>query len=142
MIRDEGSRFGTLLNGAQVRLSFLRDGDVISLGKVELEFRTHSGDLGSTSQTNHSQLEGDAFFELMNRKHPGATLGMITFIELAADPLWIQTEADLLFPDDPATAQGFVEKVSSLYARQAEKARAVLPEILGVDHGDDHEAHH
>lgn len=140
VIRDEGSRFGTLLNGAQVRLSFLRDGDVISLGKVELEFRTHSGDLGSTSQTNHSQLEGDAFFELMNRKHPGATLGMITFIELAADPLWIQTEADLLFPDDPATAQGFVEKVSSLYARQAEKARAVLPEILGVDHGDDHEA--
>ena len=140
VIRDEGSRFGTLLNGAQVRLSFLRDGDVIALGKVELEFRTHSADLGSTSQTNHSQLDGDAFFELMNRKHPGATLGMVSFIELASDSGWIQGEADALFPDDAAAAASFTEKVAALYSRQAEKSREVLPELLGVDHGDDYAA--
>ena len=142
VIRDEGSRFGTLLNGAQVRLSFLQNGDVIALGKVECEFRSGNDDMGATTQSDHGLIDGDAFLELANQEHPGAALGLMTFLDLAASRNWLEEEAAGLYPEDEAAAESFSEKVFSLYQRHAEKARAKLPAILGQDCGEDLAAWH
>lgn len=142
VIRDEGSRFGTLLNGDQVRLSFLQNGDVIALGKVECEFRSAGADLNATTQSDHGQVNGDAFLELVKADHPGSALGLLTFLDLTASRGWLEEEAGGLFPEDAAAAESFSEKVFSLYQRHAEKAREKLPAMLGSDCGDDLQAWH
>jgi serine/threonine protein kinase len=142
VIRDEGSRFGTLLNGAQVRLSFLQNGDVIALGKVECEFRSGGSDLGATTQADHGVIDGDAFLELANQEHPAAALGLLTFLDLAASRTWLEAEAGGLFPDDQEAAESFCTKVFSVYQRHAKKAHEKLPAILGEDCGEDLVAWH
>lgn len=138
-IRDEGSRFGTLLNGAQVRLAFLRDGDVLNLGKVEAVFRSDAPDPGATSANVDllSTLDPETFFALVDKTHPGTVSGLISFMHAVADPSWIQGEAEGLHPRDPAKSKNFREKVLKTYQRYADKAKTKLPELLGVDHGDD-----
>ena len=42
-LRDKGSQNGTLHNGSKIRHVYLRDGDVIRIGKVDLVFRDPSG---------------------------------------------------------------------------------------------------
>ncbi|MBL4849527.1 MAG: protein kinase [Planctomycetes bacterium] len=137
VIRDEGSRFGTLLNGAQVRLSFLQNGDIIALGKVECEFRSAGADLTATTQSDHSEVDSDVFFELVNKGHAATTLGLLTFMDLVSSRGWLEQESTALFPKDKEVAESFAGKVFNLYLKHAEKAKFKLPEMLGADCGDD-----
>ncbi|MGE0709310.1 MAG: protein kinase [Planctomycetota bacterium] len=141
-IRDEGSRFGTLLNGNQVRISFLRPGDVLSLGKVEAVFEVEDPD-GSSTATDLSgehELEPETFFTLVEKGHPSTANALISFLYAARDLTWIGAEAEGLFPREPEQKDRFAEKVGKQYTRWAEKAAAKLPEILGANHGEDPDA--
>jgi serine/threonine protein kinase len=141
-IRDEGSRFGTLLNGEQVRIAFLRSGDVLNLGKVELVFGVDQPDPGATAANlgDVNELDPETFFAMLDKGHPGTASAMITFLLALRDPTWVAGEAEGLFPRNPDMRERFLGKVIRSYQRWADKAKAKLPGIFNVDHGDDGDA--
>ncbi len=134
-VRDEGSRFGTLLNGERVRLSFLRSGDRITLGRVELEVEIVPAE-PEGAEAELQPVEPDAFFALAEMDHPAVATGLIYLLDVAAETSWLEPEAETLF-EDAAEAERFVKAVRRRYAVEANRARRVLPKILGEDRGDD-----
>lgn len=141
-IRDEGSRFGTLLNGNQVRIAFLRSGDVLNLGKVEVVFATDEPDPGATAagMQDMNLLDPETFFALVDKTHPGTVEGLISFLFAMRDTSWIMGEAQELYPRNEEQQARFTEKVVKTYSRWTKKAPKKLGELLGVDHGDDPDA--
>ncbi|RMG12844.1 MAG: FHA domain-containing protein [Planctomycetota bacterium] len=138
-VRDEGSRFGTLLDGRPVRYAFLRSGCRLTLGKVTLEFREDRPDPSATQAGEALQeVDPHAFDALVALRHPACAAGLLRFLEAVAGGLsWVGEEAERLFPKDRERRQAFAVAVNELFAREAARARELLPALLGADAGGD-----
>ncbi len=134
-IRDEGSRFGTLLNGARVRMAFLRPGDRVTLGQVELEVEVTEPE-PEGAEAELIAVEPDAFFALAELGHLSAATGLVYLLDVAAETSWVDGEARAVYPD-PEEAEKFAKAVRRRYGVEAQRARRVLPTLLGEDRGDD-----
>jgi eukaryotic-like serine/threonine-protein kinase len=131
VIRDEGSRFGTLLNGERVRLAFLCPGDQIVLGKVQLAFATASRELTETVES--LGVDPEIYFTLEDLKHPSAARACLYFLDPPQATAWIASEGVRLYPADTERRVAFVRKVEKYYQRRQQNARAVLSAVLGGD---------
>lgn len=128
VIRDEGSRFGTVLNGNQVRIAFLSPGDKVGLGKVEMTF-----DLEASPHVSEDELlkvDAEAFFALEELQHASIATGLVEILEANAKPAWIDAAAARVHEDAKRAAE-LVPKVKRLYAERAKKALMILPKLLG-----------
>ena len=138
VLRDEGSRFGTLLNGERIQSAFLRPGDRIVLGKVEMIFDVDQPDPSATfAEEEVLRVDPEAFFALADLNHGCTAMGLVRFLEEAAsDNSWAETESRRLFKEEGPRAK-FLSSVRKAYASEAERARKALPAILGSDAGND-----
>jgi pSer/pThr/pTyr-binding forkhead associated (FHA) protein len=129
-IRDEGSRFGTLLNGNSVRVSFLKNGDQIVLGKARLLFEERRTlDLSGKESGEIVLLPARLYFCLSDLKHGSVAHSLIRFLEMEDETAWFQENAEKLFTDGKPRSN-FIEKVKKIYVRHANKAREILPVIF------------
>jgi pSer/pThr/pTyr-binding forkhead associated (FHA) protein len=135
VLRDQGSRFGTFVNGERVKICFLKPGDEILMGKVKLIFEAGEGlEPTSTSiSTDETELDPSAWFLLAEAGDSTAALGLLSILAMVENPSWMHNEAAALYPDMPAKVESFYSAIRKVYERRAELAREVLPKILGVD---------
>lgn len=143
VIRDEGSRFGTIVNGSRVRIAFLQPGDMLTMGKVEMTFETDTPDPSATmAESDAAYIDSEAWFLLAEEGHAATAAGQLTFLDVEAESSWIMNEAQNLFNRSAQRAIQFNQKVRRAYAKQADLARIKLVEILGEDCGRDLNAWH
>jgi serine/threonine protein kinase len=130
-LRDEGSRFGTLVNGTTIRVNFLKNGDQIVLGKARLLYEER-GDLtlASKGPENVANLAPSLYFCLADLKHSSTAYAQIRFLEMENEMGWIAEEGAKLFPVDDAKRTEFMEKIQKVYKRHAKKAAEILPLIF------------
>ena len=131
-VRDAGSRFGTLLDGHRVRVAFLGHGARLVLGKVELVYEEEPAGASSTIGFDgvHA-LDGEAFAALEELEHPATATALVRFVVDDAERQgWIDQAAQRLF-NEPEKVAAFAERVRKAYARRAERARQLLPKLLG-----------
>ncbi|MBX3465774.1 MAG: protein kinase [Planctomycetes bacterium] len=139
VVRDEGSRFGTLRNGNRLRLAFLCPDDVLVMGKVELRFEFDLPDPSATVGDDEDVhvVEEDAFLVLEELAHPCIALALVRFLEEeAATHAWVQVEARRLFEADADRAAKLTARVMRAHARHAQRARDALPALLGGQAAD------
>ncbi len=138
VIRDEGSRFGTLRNGNRLRMAFLCPGDVLVMGKVELRFELEEADPSATTGGDDVHLvEEEAFTALEEMKHPAVAEALVRFLEEEASTNeWVVREARRLFDADPERATKFATRVMRAYAKHVQRARDLLPGLLGGQAAD------
>ncbi len=133
VIRDEGSRLGTLVNGERVRLAFVNPGDSIQLGSVEMSFELQE-DADESLPAAGIGLFGvspDAFDALVEMNHGSTVTALLGFLYEAKRSEWVQWHAAALFPANDEDAQRFLQVVARFYSRRAELAIELLPELLG-----------
>jgi serine/threonine protein kinase len=133
VIRDEGSRLGTLVNGERVRLSFLNPGDTIQLGSVEMSFelQEHADESLPAAGIGLFGVSPDAFDALVDMKHESTVTALMGFLYEARRAEWVQWHAAALFPANDEEAQRLLQVVARFYSRRAELATELLPELLG-----------
>ena len=133
VIRDNGSRFGTMVNGEKVDMAFLNHGDRITLGKVDIHFEESPPEL---SPTGHDQvvISPHLFAILESLGHPGVARALIEYTRMNHDNDWIQSEAAKLF-DDSEQVESLVTMVTKGYKRREKNARSALAKILGGEEG-------
>jgi serine/threonine protein kinase len=129
-LRDEGSRYGTLVNGERVKICFLGAGDKVVMGQVEIVFEVNVKD---STAAEDPQLEPEAWFILAELGHASTALGLLSLLEMIEDPTWMNNEALALFPDNSEKAEKFFKAIKRVYDEKGELARTTLPQILGVD---------
>jgi pSer/pThr/pTyr-binding forkhead associated (FHA) protein/predicted Ser/Thr protein kinase len=139
VIRDEGSRFGTLRNGNRLRLAFLSPGDVLVMGKVELRFELDelnpSGTVGAEADVY--LVEEEAFAVLVELQHPSVATALVRFLEQEATTSdWVAREAKRLFDGEPDRQTKFVTRVLRAYTKHVNRARELLPALLGATAAD------
>ena len=129
-LRDEGSRFGTELNGQAIHLAFLDPGDVITLGKVKLTCErepppreTERGPLGA------ARVDPELFETLVELHHPSVATGLVQLLHEAARPERVEAEARRFAPADELN--GYLAQVRQAWHVRAEAARKLLPRLLG-----------
>ena len=134
-LRDEGSRFGTELNGQAIRLAFLDPGDVITLGKVKLTCErepppreTERGPLGA------ARVDPELFETLVELHHPAVATGLVQMLHEAARPERVEAEARRFAPSDELN--GYLAQVRQAWHVRAEAARMLLPKLLGQSAAD------
>ncbi len=80
-IRDEGSRFGTLVSGERRPVSLLRHDDAIELGRAKLIFRQADDRIGGGSQEDQARGVDaqvfDALVEMRSRSVVGALVALL-----------------------------------------------------------------
>ncbi|MDF1661757.1 MAG: FHA domain-containing protein, partial [Planctomycetota bacterium] len=129
-LRDEGSRFGTLLNGNSIRVSFLKNGDQIVLGKARVLFEEKRAiALAGAESDGVVSLLPRLYFCLSDLKHPSTAHALVRFLEVEEESAWMEPEAAKLFTEESKCAE-FLEKVRKVYKRHAKKAREALPVIF------------
>ena len=132
VLRDEGSRFGSELNGSPIRIAFLDPGDVVTLGKVKLACerepaprQTQRGPLGA------ARVDPELFESLIELRHPSVATGLALILHEAARPERVEAEARRFAPQNDA--HGFLAAVMEAWRLRAEAARALLPVFLGAE---------
>jgi pSer/pThr/pTyr-binding forkhead associated (FHA) protein/predicted Ser/Thr protein kinase len=138
IIRDEGSRFGTLKNGQPVRLAFLSPGDPLVMGKVELVFETETpGATATRTGADVTPIDDDAYGVLEEVGHPSVASALVTVLEReAALGAWAAQEAVQLFPQEPEKAKKLAVRLTKAIARRTTRARDLLPKLLGATAAD------
>lgn len=140
-LRDEGSRFGTLVNGQQVRVIFLSPGDQITLGKARLIFEEDKIDsFAGFEEGMVFPVDPNIYFCLEELAHPSVTLASIRFLKHQDLHEWIANTRDQLFTTNQSKGKAFFDKVKRLFDRQATTAKKTLSKVLGESPGDDPEA--
>lgn len=128
-LRDEGSRFGTLVNGARASLAMLAPGDRVEVGSVTLTLLRR--DPGPVRSTLNTQLIDPRWFDALEAmEHPAVTLALARFLHQATRLDWIEPELAPLFPDRPPLP--LVERVARSYRARAERSRQALHRALGL----------
>jgi pSer/pThr/pTyr-binding forkhead associated (FHA) protein len=128
-IRDEGSRFGILVNGQKVRRAFLAPGDRFELGSASLTVVRR--DPGASRSTLGTRLiDGRWFDSIEALAHPSVTLALARFLHQATRLEWVEEELKPLFPS--GIPPRLVERISRAYAQRAERAKELLPKVLGL----------
>jgi pSer/pThr/pTyr-binding forkhead associated (FHA) protein len=129
VIRDEGSRFGTVVNGSPVRMAFLGHGDRIVLGKVELVFESELP-VVTLAAGEPEPIDPDAWLILEQSQHPSTAQALIRFLEPESHGAWIDIATARLV-EDPKRAASVATKLRERYAQRAKVARELLPQWLG-----------
>lgn len=124
---DEGSSFGTLLNGTKVSHAFLSPGDQIRLGKVCLFFEVAAQEL-PRGGLNTYLVDTETYLALERADSPSVATALVFFLHEVERLDWIPTELERLKLTD---VSGLAEKVRQAYQQRAERARALLPQHLG-----------
>ena len=138
VLRDGGSRLGTLLNGERVQAALLESGDTIALGKVELVFGGAPPAAvlpGDDPEEDAVWVHPDVYLALEGLRHPSTVLASLRFLYLAADEALIAAGAARLFPDEQDRARG-VDALTKVLHKRATEAGHVLTAVLGPDPGD------
>ncbi len=133
VIRDEGSRFGTVVNGQQVRMAVLSPGDRVGLGKVEMTF-----DLEAAPHVGEDEIlaiDAEAFFVLEDMQNGSVASGLVALIEADAKSAWIDALAARLHEDAKKAAE-LAARIKKTYAERARKAKTLLPKLLGASPAD------
>ncbi len=128
VIRDEGSRFGTVLNGSHVRIAFLKPGDKLGLGKVEMTFELEAAP--NVGEEELLSIDADAFSVLEEMQHGSVASGLVSLVEADAANGWIDVLAAKVH-DDAKRATELAARVMRAYAERAQRARASLAKVLG-----------
>jgi len=124
---DEGSSFGTQLNGTKVSHAFLSPGDQIRLGKVCLFFEVAAQEL-PRGGLNTYLVDTETYLALERADSPSVSTALVFFLHEAERLEWIPAELERLKLTDVA---GLAEKVRQAYEQRAERARVLLPQHLG-----------
>ncbi|MBX3468343.1 MAG: protein kinase [Planctomycetes bacterium] len=132
VLRDEGSRFGTLVNGARATLAMLGAGDRIEVGSVTLTLLRR--DPGPVRSTLNTRLIDARWFDALEAlAHPAVTLGLARFLHQAVRLDWVEAELAPLFP--AGAPLRLVERVARAYRERADRARAQLERALDLPPG-------
>jgi pSer/pThr/pTyr-binding forkhead associated (FHA) protein len=130
VIRDEGSRSGTVLNGNRVQIAFLRAGDRVTLGKVQLE-------VAETRQSPVPELGNahwvePALFEALLEVSPRSTALALARLCRESEP-WIAAQADRLAPSNPKLRVRLQDAAGKVAAGWLQIAQRTLPTLLGSE---------
>jgi hypothetical protein len=128
-IRDEGSRFGTLVEGQKITRAFLAPGDRVEVGNVVLTVLQRDPPQGRS--TLGTRLIDARWFDALEAvEHPVVTLALARFLHQATRLDWLEAELAPLFPGGAPAA--LVERIARTYRQRAERARELLPRALGL----------
>ena len=132
MIRDDGSRFGTQVNGRRVHDAFLAHGDRLTLGQVVLECEVEDL-VASPPQTSDGLylVDPKLFGVLCDLEHPCVARGLQRFLRFSADLEWVERQAARLY-HDPSAIRRCAQVVCESCRRNAQRARELLPQLAGV----------
>jgi len=139
MIHDDGSRYGTQVGDRRVVSAFLADGDRITLGKVRLECEVEDL-VAAPPQTpeGYSLVDPKLFGVLCDLEQPCVAQALHRFLRFTEDLEWVERQAARLY-EGVAQVRGCVEAVRAAYARNAQRALRLLPQLVptlaGVDPG-------
>ncbi len=132
LVRDGGSRLGTLVGGARVRAALLSPGDRLHLGDVELEVTVEEGDAPLRGGSGTWLVSPHAFEALIEAGHPAAATGLVGLLrEAALEPHPLQQQARALFAGDAGPAQATERALARLLRQRADRSRETLADILG-----------
>lgn len=130
MIRDEGSRFGTRVNGRRVSATFLRTGDTIRLGQIQLIFEAEDLVANPPTAPDGLILVGPNLFDtLCSLDHPSVAVGLLRLVAASQHLDWVERQAIHLFRR-PNRARACAEAVRKAYRRRAERAITTLPKLV------------
>jgi serine/threonine protein kinase len=139
-VRDEGSRFGTQINGEKVRTNFLKNGDKLNLGRVQMVFEEARVNAASLMvQGDAAALDPDHYFALEKLGHPSVTRACILFLNIEGLDIWLQQWAQLLF-DGSETHDRFLKRMQKIYRKRAKDAEKQLLEMYDGAPGDSQQA--
>ncbi len=138
VLRDGGSRLGTLLNGERIQAALLESGDTITLGKAELVFGGAPPVIALASEDPEDATvwaDPEVYLALESLKHPSAVLGSLRLIDLARDPAF-PAQAAATLPLSEAERARLTEAVAKVLEKRAGEATKLLTAVLGPDPGD------
>jgi serine/threonine protein kinase len=133
VLRDEGSRFGTLVNGQRVRLAFLGPGDLVVMGKVEMRFELDGTIVSSSYRIDEhiTPVDDETFYALDELNSPAVVEASVRFLEEEAQTgAWFGREAGRVH-DDAEKVGKLHQRVMRGWQRRAARAAEVLPVALG-----------
>ncbi|MBX3465847.1 MAG: protein kinase [Planctomycetes bacterium] len=134
VLRDEGSRFGTRLDGAPIHAAFLLPGRPAALGATTLVLEEDDLDAAPPrTSAGDRVVDPDLFDALLAEEHPSTVVALARFVAAPAGPRWIDPLAAELHAD-PARARALATAVHGAFADRAARARALLPRLAaGAD---------
>ena len=130
VLRDEGSRFGTLVNGGRVERALLARGDRIEVGNVTLTVLEEPPPVPRTTLGTHG-VDARTFEALCALEHPSVALALARFLHQEQRLDWLEDELARAHPGR-AVAPEALERAQRAYVEQAARARALLPRVLGL----------
>ncbi|HBP20895.1 MAG TPA: hypothetical protein DEA08_24285 [Planctomycetes bacterium] len=136
VVIDGGSPAGTTLAGQRVQAAFFDPGQVLSLGPVQL--RLEAGPLAPPGQVQGGlyAIDALAFDVLEEQGHPSVAAAAVGWLFAQAHQEWIEPTLAELYPE-PAGREACAARLRALFAERAQRARALLPRLLGGDAGGD-----
>jgi hypothetical protein len=138
MIRDEGSRFGTLVNDHAVASAFLEPGDRVRLANIELLCESEDP-VRRPPQTPDglTLVDPDLFEVLLMLDHPSVATALAHFLVFNEDLDWVDRQAAQLF-DDQAAVGECARSVRGAYLHHVQRAQGLLPRLIPQLTGDWH----
>lgn len=130
MIRDDGSRFGTKMDGKRVPSAFLGQGDQVTLGRVTLACDVQ--DLVANPPKTKQGLflvDPTLFGVLCDLRHPSVATALLGFVGFSADLDWVDRQAAALHATS-AEVQACAAAVREAYARNTKRGQALLLELV------------
>ncbi|MCA8925218.1 MAG: protein kinase [Planctomycetes bacterium] len=126
-LSDEGSSFGSQVNGAKLTHAFVSPGDQIRLGQVGLFFELDAQDL-PRGGLNTYLVDTETYLTLERMGSPSVSTALVYFLHEVERLDWIEAElARLGLSEVPDLAL----RVRRAYEQRAERAKALLPTLLG-----------
>jgi serine/threonine protein kinase len=131
VLRDQGSRFGTDLNGRVTKMAFLDPGDMIRLGKVECAFEVQPpSEKVPRAGLKTYLVDPELFDALLDLKHPAVATALVSALHDVSKLGWVPTVARAL---DPEHAEELANAIRRHYTERARQARTLLPGLLGAE---------
>jgi hypothetical protein len=129
-VRDEGSRYGTLLRGEPTRAAFVLPGAQVTLGRVTLVLDADDHDAAPPRGPDGSLIVDPALFQaLVEERHPSVRHALERFGGAVEHLRWAEALVHELHPE-PARADALLAMIRAAYAERAALAAAALPALL------------
>lgn len=129
-VRDEGSRYGTLLRGEATRAAFVLPGAQVTLGRVTLLLEADDLDATPPRGPDGSLVVDPALFEaLVEERHPSVARALARLAAAVEHLRWAQALVRDLHAE-PARADALLTMIMAAYADRAALAATALPALL------------
>lgn len=129
VIRDNGSRFGTLVNGQKQQMAFLNHGDELTFGKVNIVFEESPANI-APGEDSTVLISPQLFTILESLGHPGVAHSLIRYTLISNSDHWMEAEVAKLF-EDSEQIESMLTMVKKGYLKKERDARKHLAKILG-----------